>query len=304
MRRFHEGAPGTRTAYRVTGEGPARVLLLHALTGGPEAADAPGVKGWWGPLFREGAPLDGDRATVWTPNLAGSCYGTEGPAPEAGWSTRHQAEVLAAWIREEDLAFDALLGGSLGGMVALELAVAEPERFRSVGVIGCGGRSDAWLWGAGEAQRAILRSPSLDDAEAIALARRVAMLTFRAPEGLAERFAAPEELQAWLAFHGTALAGRFTRKAYLALLDAMDRHDLGRDRGGLVQALGRLRGPLSVLGLGTDQLFARASVEELIGAAKAAGRLGCARWLESPHGHDAFLIEWDQVSAWLKEVLP
>lgn len=304
MRQTFQGTRGHRTAYRVTGGGPTRVLLLHALTGSPEAADLPGQKGWWGPVFRAGAPLAPDRAMVWSPNLPGSCYGSEGEAPAEGWSTRRQAEVLADWIRGEDLRFHTLLGGSLGGMVALELALLAPERFERIAVIGCGARSDAWLWGASEAQRAILASPSLSDAEAIALARRVAMLTFRAPQGLADRFKDPEALREWLAFHGKALAGRFTRTAYRHLLDAMDQHDIGRDRGGIVPALEGLGGPLSVLGLATDQLFTRASVEELMEAAKAAGRLGCARWVASPHGHDAFLIEWEQVHAWLEEVLP
>jgi homoserine O-acetyltransferase len=212
--------------------------------------------------------------------------------------------VLAQWLRAQDLRFDALLGGSLGGMVALELALLEPSRFRAVGVIGCGGRADAWLWGANEAQRAILASPTLADDEAIALARRVAMLTFRSPEGLAGRFAAASELQEWLAFHGKTLAARFTRKAYLNLLEAMDNHDIGRTRGGLTEALGGLGAPLHVLGLESDQLFSRACLDELIAAAGKAARLGGARWVRSPHGHDAFLIEWDQVFSWVKEVLP
>ncbi|BDU71044.1 alpha/beta fold hydrolase [Mesoterricola silvestris] len=304
MTREHLSPEGARTAFRVTGHGPARVLLLHALTGGPDAADAPGVKGWWGPMFEPGAPLDPDAATVWTPNLAGSCYGAQGPEPRGGWSTRYQAEVLARWIRDEGLTFDALLGGSLGGMVALELAILEPGRFKAVGVIGCGGRSDAWLWGANEAQRAILASPTLGDDEAIALARRVAMLTFRSPDGLGGRFSTPAELQAWLAFHGRALAGRFTRQAYLALLEAMDNHDIGRGRGAMPEALARMGATLHVLGLEGDLLMSRSCLEELIEAAGKAGRLGEARWVRTPHGHDAFLIEWDQVKAWMKEVLP
>ncbi len=298
------GPEGHRTAFRIAGHGPAKVLLLHALTGGPHAADAPGAKGWWAPMFKAEAPLVAEAATVWTPNLAGSCYGSGGPEPAGGYSTRYQAEILARWLEAQDLRFEALLGGSLGGMVALELALLAPDRFRSVGVIGCGGRADAWLWGTNEAQRAILASPSLADGEAISLARRVAMLTFRSPQGLAERFNTAASIREWLAFHGQALADRFTRAAYVNLLDAMDGHDLGRDRGGLAAALGRLGAPLHVLGLETDQLFSRASLEELMGAAREAGRLGCARWVQSPHGHDAFLIEWDQVEAWVREVLP
>ena len=291
----------THTAFRVNGQGSLRVLLLHALTGGPDAADRPGVKGWWGPLFQPGAPLAEQAATVWIPNLLGSCYGSSGP--EQALTPRVQAEVLAGWMIREGLRFDAVLGGSLGGMVALELALIAPDRCGTVGVIGCPGRADAWVWGINEVQRAILASPSLDDQEAIGLARRAAMLTFRSPESLGARFGSATEIRSWLAHHGQALAARFTRSSYLALLDAMDGHDLGRARGGLVQALMGLQAPLHVLGLESDQLFSRASLLELGDAAQAAGKLGSLEWLQSPHGHDAFLMEWAQVSQWVIKVL-
>ena len=278
-----------------------RVLLLHALTGGPDAADRPGVKGWWGPLFRPGAPLAEAAATVWIPNLLGSCYGTSGP--EQVLTPRVQAEVLADWMTREGLGFDAILGGSLGGMVALELALLAPDRCGTAGVIGCPGRADAWVWGTNEVQRAILASPSLGDTEAIALARRAAMLTFRSPESLGARFTEAPKMRSWLAHHGRALAARFTRSSYLALLEAMDGHDAGRGRGGLTQALRGLKAPLHILGLESDHLFSRASLEELGDAAQAAGKLGSLEWLQSPHGHDAFLMEWDQVAEWVIKVL-
>lgn len=294
------------TAFRVTGHGPIKVLLLHALTGGPDAADREGVKGWWAPLFKDGAPLEPPAATVWTPNLLGSCYGSTGPDHEKDFpvlSTRDQAQVLAGWIRTLDLCFDALIGGSLGGMVALELALLEPERFGAVGVIGCGARSHAWLWGTNEIQRAILNSASLPDAEAIALARRAAMLTFRTPESLGARFQTALEMRAWLAFHGEALAARFTRKSFLALLDAMDGHDIGRNRGGLAKALGGLKAPLFILGMDPDLMFPRPVTEELAAAAQEAMVQFALDWIESIHGHDAFLMEWNQVEAWVRRVL-
>ena len=289
------------TAFRVTGHGPLRVLLLHALTGGIDAADRPGVKGWWAPLFQAGAPLAAEAATVYTPNLLGSCDGSTGEVAEL--SPRVQAQVLADWMAREQLSFDYLFGGSLGGMVALELALLAPDRFRTVGVIGCPGRADAWVWGTHEIQRAILASPSLGDPEAIALARRAAMLTFRSPESLAARFSEAPQVRAWLAHHGRALADRFTRKSYLALLEAMDNHDIGRDRGGLSEALKGLQARFFFLGLDADLLFSRAAVLELAEAAEAAGKLGGLDWLHSPHGHDAFLMEWSQVSQWMMKCL-
>ncbi|HET8900519.1 MAG TPA: alpha/beta hydrolase-fold protein [Holophagaceae bacterium] len=282
---------GPAIAFRRHGHGPARVLLLHALTGTPDAADREGVKGWWSPLFGSGAPFDAEACTVWTPLLPDS----------DGATTRNLAASLAAWIEAEDLHFDLLAGGSLGGMVALELAVQAPGRFKSVAVIGCGGRSDAWVRGQVHAERRVLES-ALPDAEAIALARRFAMLSFRAPRGMDARFA-EGGIEAWLDHHGTALAARFTRARYHALLGAMASHDLGRGRGGLVAALKELKCPLHVLGIDTDALFAPALIRELAEAARRAGRFGSLRWLHSPHGHDAFLLEWPQVTAWLDYLL-
>jgi homoserine O-acetyltransferase len=293
-------------AYRRTGYGPLKVLLLHALTGSPDAADRPTaggvVKGWWSPLFAGGAPFDPGRTTVWTPNLLGSCYGTTGPEPGKPFPSltpRDQAAALAAWLRAENLAFDAVIGGSLGGMVALELALLEPHRFRRAGVIGAGARADAWIRGTSAAQLAILRS-ALPDGEAIALARQQAMLTFRAPEGLDARFADAPAVAGWLDHHGRSLAARFTRESYATLLTAMSAHDLGRGRGGVVAALRGLRASLHILGLHGDGLFAPALIRELADAARAAGAATSLHWLRSAHGHDAFLIEWEQVDAWLR----
>lgn len=289
-------------ACRVVGQGPHRVLLLHALTGGPDAADIGGSKGWWGPLFHSGGSLDEARCTSWCPNLPWSCYGTAWPK-EPRPSIRAQASLLAAWLEAEDLSFDLLLGGSLGGMVALELALIAPKRFKALGVAGCGGRADAWLWGTNAIQRAILDNPCLNDDGAIALARRAAMLTFRTPEGLGQRFGTGEAIRCWLDHHGAALAARFTRRSYRALLEAMDSHDLGRGRGGLRSALQRLEAPLHLLGMRPDHLFPPTAVEELASAARAAGRLGSLTWLDGPNGHDAFLIDLPAIQRWVALVL-
>lgn len=295
------GALPVHLAHRRTGTGTLRVLLLHALTGGPDAADRPGVKGWWGPLLAEAGPLGPARATVWCPNLPGSCYGSVGPAhlqPFPELTPRDLAAALLRWIEAEDLAFDVTLGGSLGGMVALELALLAPQRVGALGVLSCGGRADAWLRADCHAQRRILELP-VSDAEALAAARRVAMLGFRSGASLEARFPQGGE-GAWLDHHGRALAARFDRRSLHVLLGAMAAFDLGRGRGGLRWALARLQSPLHLLGIPSDTLFLPGLITELAEAAEAAGRLGSLTWLDSPHGHDAFLLEWDRLSAWLR----
>lgn len=290
-------------AHRRHGHGPLRVLLLHALTGSPEAA---GPKGWWGPLLADGAPLGPETATVITPNLPGSCYGSVGPkelSPFPAITPRDQATALAAWLEASNLVFDLTIGGSLGGMVALELALLAPKRTGVPVVLGSGGRADAWLRASCHAQRRVLES-ALPDAEALSLARQIAMPEFRSAQSLEERF--PQGgVEAWLDHHGEALASRFHRGSLHALLGAMASFDAGRGRGGLTEALRGIRAPLHLLGIPSDQLFVPALVEELADAARTAGRLGSITWLESPHGHDAFLLEWEALATWLRgTVLP
>jgi homoserine O-acetyltransferase len=300
------GIGGIHTAFRVTGHGPVKVLLLHALTGGPDAADREGANGWWGPVFRSGAPFAEDVATVWTPNLFGSCYGTTDPTQldsPPSITTRLQAEVLSAWMKSLGLSFDLLVGPSLGGMVGLELAHMVPESFRAIGIIGCAARSDAWLWGTNEVQRAILLRAELSDDVAIGLARRAAMLTFRTPASLGNRFGTPDKVRDWLAHHGSALAARFSRRSYLAMLDAMDAHDLGRDRGGIAKAMARMDMPLFVLAMTDDRMISTGSLNETVGEAREAGLPCTLDWIQTEHGHDSFLMEWPQVLAWLGKLV-
>lgn len=291
-------------AHRKVGTGELRVLLLHALTGGPDAADRPGVKGWWGPLLTEGAPLGPERATVWCPNLPGSCYGSVGPAhlrPFPELTPRDIAAALLKWIEADNLSFDATLGGSLGGMVALELAALAPHRVGTLGVLGSGGRADAWIRASCHAQRRILELPIGDD-EALAAVRRVAMLGFRSGASLEHRFPDGGEGE-WLDYHGADLAERFDRESLRILLGTMATFDLGRGRGGLRWALARLEQPLHLFAIPSDTLFLPALVEELARAAEDADRLGSLTWLRSPHGHDAFLMAWDELAHWLNHVV-
>lgn len=300
---LEQGTPlPVEIAWRRIGHGPRKVLLIHALTGG---VHPDGPKGWWGPLFEGDAPLAADRTTVWAPNLPGSCYGSTGPKAGEAFpvlTPRDMAEALAAWMEAEDLRFDATLGGSLGGMVALELALRLPDRVGTLGVIATGGRCDAWLLGHNHVQRRILEETTLPDDRAIALARHAAMLTFRTPRSLNGRFEGAA-ITPWLDHHGRALADRFTRASYLALLRAWDAHDLGRNRGGLAAAMGGIQGPLHLLGIDSDQLFVPDLIRELAEAGRVAGVDVRLNWLHTPHGHDAFLMEWGQVAVWLDTLL-
>lgn len=276
------------------------VLVLHALTG---SADAAGD--WWKGLIGPGCALDTDRYAVLSPNLLGSCYGTTGPAPGERFpalTTRDQARAVGVLLETLGVARVALVtGGSLGGMVALEFVATFPGRAARAAVLAAPAAQPAVAIGWSHVQREAIR---VGGAGGLRLAREVAMLTYRAPAGLEERFgrlrggAGAYAVQEWLAAHGRRLDARFSVASYLALLDAMDAHDIGRDRGGIGERLRESGTALTGVGIPGD-LFAPA--EEVERWVRAAG--GTYRTIESAHGHDAFLIETAQVAALLREAL-
>jgi homoserine O-acetyltransferase len=236
----------------------------------------------------------------------GSCYGSTGPAGEGDGfppiTTRDQAR--AACVLLEVLRIPRVLlvtGGSLGGMVALEFVASFPRRARAAVVFAAPAATGASALGWVHVQRELLRTAGEDG---LALARQVAMLTYRTPVGLQQRFGRRRDsrgefaVREWLRVHGERLTARFSRASYLALLDAMDAHDLGRGRAGVAERLRASGARLTGVGITGDQFFPAAEVAEWVAAAG-----GAYRTIESAAGHDAFLIERDQVAAILREAL-
>ncbi|QJR34577.1 homoserine dehydrogenase [Gemmatimonas groenlandica] len=272
------------------------VLVVHALTGTTHASD------WWKGVIGANAAIDPTKHAVLCANLLGGCDGTTGPTddnPDAlpPFSTRDQATVLARLLDSLGITAPLLVcGGSLGGMVALEFAASFPDRVRSAVVLAAPAAQTA----QGIAWNAIMRRAiALGGVrEGLALARMVGMLSYRTPEGLERRFGRSRsehdtfQVRDWLEVHGDKLVSRFDATSYGALIDAMDEHDVGRNRGGLSAALSVVGDRLIGVGIPGDLLYPAESVREWTTAAKAT-------YVELPsiHGHDAFLLEVDRVSA-------
>lgn len=271
------------------------VLVVHALTGTTHASD------WWKGVIGANAAIDPTKHAVLCANLLGGCDGTTGPNddnPDAlpPFSTRDQAAVLARLLDSLGIAAPLLVcGGSLGGMVTLEFAASFPARVRSAVVLAAPAAQTA----QGIAWNAIMRrSIALGGVrEGLALARMVGMLSYRTPEGLERRFGRSRsehdtfQVRDWLEVHGDKLVSRFDATSYGALIDAMDEHDVGRDRGGLSAALSAVGDRLIGVGIPGDLLYPAESVREWTTAANAT-------YVELPsiHGHDAFLLEVDRVA--------
>ena len=318
------------------------VLVLHALTGdshvsGPAGPGHP-TPGWWDALVGPGRALDTNRWFVVAPNVLGGCQGTTGPSSSAPdgrpWGSRFpfltvRDQVEAEARLADRLGIDAwasVVGGSMGGMRVLEWAVTHPDRVRTAVVLASTAATTAEQVAWCQPQLLAIRSdpawrggdyhqhPGPGPVVGLGIARRIAHVTYRSELELAERFGRRPQgdeqplggggryaVESYLDHHASKLAARFDPGSYVALTEAMNSHDVGRGRGGVQQALRRVRADLLVAAVDSDRLYPPRLSEELAASAPTARPLIT---IESPYGHDGFLIETHQVAATVRQVLP
>ena len=154
-------------------------------------------------------------------------------------------------------------------------------------------------------------------AEGLALARMVSQITFRSDDVFTDRFGREVveplhggfslwqrfEVERYLEYHGDKLVRRFDANSYLHLTKAMDLHDVGRGRNGAAAAFARMQAPLLAVGVSSDVLYPAYQSREFVELAAASGVRAEYAELDSPHGHDAFLIEGEQVGDALAKFL-
>lgn len=278
------------------------VLVFHALTGSPDAAGD-----WWSRIVGPGLALDTTRYAVLVPNLLGSCYGTSGPSdhPDERFpaiTPRDQARFAALLVEALGVCDVALVtGGSLGGMVALEWTATFAGRTRATVALAAPAAHTAHAIAWNAVQRACLDAAG--DA-GLDIARQLSMIAFRSEREFEARFGRRVEpdgrfsVESYLQHQGRKLAARFDAATYRTLLDCMDAHDLGRGRGSLAHALRALQGAVYAVGVPGDQLYSADVVRQWATLAGAE-----YREINSVLGHDAFLLEHEQVGAILREAL-
>jgi homoserine O-acetyltransferase/O-succinyltransferase len=336
--------PSVEVAYETWGAlNPARdnaILVEHALTGDSHVAGPAGpghpTPGWWDGLIGPGRPLDTDRWFVIASNVLGGCQGTTGPSSPAPdgrpWGSRFPFLTVRDQVAAELALADALgisswacvVGGSMGGMRALEWAVTHPDRVRSAVLLASGAYATAEQIAWCQPQLlAIRQDPHFHGGDyydrpqgpdlGLGLARRIAHVTYRSELELATRFgraAQPGEqplgaggrfaVESYLDHHADKLTRRFDANSYLVLTESMNSHDVGRGRGGVARALSRVTADLAVVAVDSDRLYPpRLSEEIAVGAGSADG----LRLITSDYGHDGFLIEIDQVGRVVRETL-
>lgn len=307
------------------------VLILHALTGDTD------VPTWWPGIVGPGKIIDTDRYFVLAPNILGGCQGSTGPASLAPdgqpWGARFpqitaRDQVLAESLLADQLGiarFTLVVGASMGGHRALEWAISRPERVARLAVIASGARTTADQISLGHTQLLAIygdpnfvhgnyydRSPGTGPWYGLGLARRIAHISYRSAYELDQRFGrisqGSEEplaggrfaVQSYLDHHGAKLARRFDANSYITLTRAMLTHDVGRDRGGVREALSQITARTLVIAIDSDRLFPLAESQLLAEAIPDAFPLAL---IASDYGHDGFLIETDAVATQLARLL-
>jgi homoserine O-acetyltransferase len=314
------------------------VLVCHALSGSAQ------VGAWWPEIFAPGGLLNLETDCVICVNLLGSCYGSTGPGsvdPESGepYGPNFPLVSIRDNVRAQAFLLDSLgitrlrlvLGGSIGGMQALEWTTLHPERVEwaaiiAVAPLGAMGLALNHLqrtaiqqdpeWAGG------LYSPQKPPRQGLALARQIAMLSYKSAPLFEERFARKPDrsgedpraldeqgggltggrfdIAGYLDLQGQRFVDRFDANAYLAILRTMDTWDPLHGAVSAQQAFGGIRARLTFVGISSDWLFPPQSVRAFAETIRSAGIHADYREMTTDHGHDAFLAEQAELVRLLK----
>lgn len=324
-------------------DGSNVIVICHALTASHHlaGADVPGLPGaWFDAIVGPGRAIDTNRLCVVAFNNLCSPYGSTSPMsvdPSTGtpWAMRFPVVTPRDIARSQHMALRSMgigrvalvLGASFGGMVALELAVSYPEVADRVAIVAAPARLYPQAIAFNEVQRQAIMSdadwrggdyyPDHGPTRGLANARMLAVITYRSEQNFSHRWMrgmdddAPShewgskfKVERYLEHHGSELVARFDANCYLYLTRVMDLHDVAAGRGSPEEAFARLRGRgLLAVGISSDILFPNWQVMELARMARDGGARVSYEEIDSENGHDAFLIDLDQVDEIIRTYL-
>ena len=308
------------------------IFVTHALSGSARIAD------WWPRLFADGGLLQSGDHCVIGINVLGSCYGSTGPGsidPLTGrrYGPDFPLVTLGDIVRLQVRLLEKLkirrlalvMGASIGGMQALELAIQFPELVQRVVSIGAA-PLEAMGLGLNHLQRQMIQLdpawqggrylPDQQPRQGLALARALAVCTYKSSELFEDRFARQPDrsgedplaggrfdVAGYLDYQGEKFVERFDANAYLALTRAMDLFDPVRGYPSAEAAFKRIQAEVMLVGISSDWLFPAAEIAGLAASMEKAGVRCQYRELVSSHGHDAFLAEPDDLASLVRPFL-
>lgn len=325
------------------------ILVCHAWTGDSHVAGSAGkghpTPGWWEGVVGPGQAIDTNKYFVVCSNVIGGCQGSTGPAsphPEDAkpYGLRFPVVTIRDMVRAQANLADALkiktwravVGGSMGGMQAVEWAIMYPGRLRAlVAIATCAEASAQQIaWGS-IGRRALLMDPAYNNGDyydagpdggpwnGFSVARMIAQVTFRTDSKFNEKFGrrlkdqnfnsdgidlfSRFDVEGYLDHHGDRLVRRFDANSYLYIGKAMDLHDVGRGRGGKDQALARIKAPTLTLSIDSDILYPAYQQEMIQNSLTNHDIRNRHAVIHSVEGHDGFLIEVVAVGALIADFL-
>lgn len=308
------------------------VLVCHALTGDQYVASThpiTGKPGWWHILVGPGRPLDPERYFIICANVLGGCLGTTGPAstnPETGkpYGLSFPVITIADMVRAQAMLLDKLgveqlfcvIGGSMGGMQALQWAAMYPERVYAAVPIACAARHSAQNIAFHEVGRqAIMADPEWRGGEyslhgttpraGLAVARMAAHITYLSEAALRRKFGrklqnravltygfdADFQVESYLRHQGVTFVERFDANSYLYITRAMDYFDMAADKGSLANVFAGTKVRFCLVSFTSDWLFTTWEMREIVHALNAAAADVSFVEIETDKGHDAFLVD-------------
>lgn len=298
------------------------VWICHALTANSDPSD------WWTEMVGPGRCFDPDKDYLVCVNMIGSPYGSSGPAsvnPATG--KPYMLDFPQVTVRDivrglilvrEHLGIeqiDLLVGASIGGFQALEWSVMEASRIKRAAFIATAPRVSPYLSAYEESQRMALEAdPSFREAQSLEggraglqCARSIALISYRSYEGYNATQAESDEnclfagrAASYQRYQGKKLSDRFDAYSYWSLAGSLDSHNLGRFRGGVSAALGSISAQATVICVTSDGLFPPSDMKAMASAIPGAQY----HEISSAFGHDGFLLEFSQLSALLRPLLP
>lgn len=324
------------------------VLICHALSGNHHVAGYHSkddkYPGWWDSMVGPGKPIDTEKFFVVGLNNLGGCHGSTGPVslnPETGldYGADFPVVTVADWVQSQAMLADrlgigswaAVVGGSLGGMQALQWTMSFPERVRHALVIASAPKLSTQNIAFNDvARQAILTDPDFHEGHytrqdslpkrGLRIARMMGHITYLAEDGLGQKFGrelhsdgyqygygVEFEVESYLRYQGDKFAGRFDANTYLLMTKALDYFDPAAAYGNnLTKALQNVQARFFVASFSTDWRFAPERSQELVKALIAAKKPVQYIEVQSQHGHDAFLMEDEAyiraVDAYMKNI--
>jgi len=328
--------PSYELVYETYGELNAErsnaVLICHALSGDHHAAGYHRLEdrkpGWWETCIGPGKPIDTNHFHVVCLNNLGGCKGSTGPMsinPETGkpYGPDFPIVTVRDWVRSQARLADrlgidqwaAVIGGSLGGMQALQWSIDFPERLRHAVVIAAAPKLSAQNIGFNEvARQAIMSDPDFHDGRyyehgtiprrGLALARMLGHITYLSDEAMRAKFGrelregklnfgfdVEFQVESYLRYQGQSFVEKFDANTYLLMTKALDYFDPAADYGNdLAKALARARAEFMVMAFTSDWRFAPSRSREIVKALVDSRKAVSYAEIEAHHGHDAFLM--------------